>query len=754
MKLRPCYKVVLTLGILIVAVVLTDGVIPRTCSASQTYLERLNAFPSSNVPLIGSAEVFWNKHQVPFIHASDDRDVPFLLGMVHAHLRLGQMEMMRRLSQGRLAEMFGPFAADADHALRIVDYGRAVPEIIQMLPPETRMWIRRYTDGINFYVQRSPSRPPALADLAIKPEPWSMEEIITMGRLGATDVNWFYWFMNLKLQKEPQWADFWERMIAHGSASLPSFGSDAGAPFRLLESAVKSGSNSYAVSGQHTRSGAGLIANDPHLGLMLPNLWVLIGFKSPGYHSVGLSIPGLPMVLVGRNPSIAWGGTNMLSMSSSLYDISDTRVDQLEHRQDRIRVRWWFDRSVTIRNSALGPVISDTTYLKKQGLPRLALKWRGHSASDEFTAFLKVNQAESWEEFRKAWETYAVSGQNIVYADRDGNIGQLMAIEFVPAAAKANKQFIANPNNPEYRWDVRYKSTQLPAILNPESGFLVSTNNIPIRTDPPVSLFGNANDRYRTILAQLQHSAPVDVADLIKIQTDVYSGNSFELAQAIARHASNTNTPTTRLLASLEKWDGLYGVDSSGAAALELAAFHLANDYYRERYGEKTAGYLMRSPAVYTFLKQDLDDPAMQKKFSSALAKAARDYKKYPAWGKLHYLRLRHPLGNIPLIGFPYRFGEYPVAGSTNTVMKRAHPLSNKKHYTTYGANARHISDLSDPDENYFVLVGGQDGFRGSANFLDLFEMWQRNEYLRFPLRLETIRTTFDRRIEINDGQP
>jgi penicillin amidase len=153
-------------------------------------------------------------------------------------------------------------------------------------------------------------------------------------------------------------------------------------------------------------------------------------------------------------------------------------------------------------------------------------------------------------------------------------------------------------------------------------------------------------------------------------------------------------------------------------------------------------------------LYEDLSKPGLQTVLKTALEKAASDFEKYPTWGKLHYLRLRHPLGNIPLVGGPYRFGEYPAPGSTNTVMKRAHPLINEKHYTTYGANARHISDLADMDENYFVLVGGQDGHIGSENFLDLFELWQNGRYIRVPLRLETVRRTFEHHMVFSAGQP
>ena len=729
------------------------GLIPLSI-ADQSYQDRLDAFPIEGVPLAGAAEIFWDKHQIPFIHAADDRDIPFLLGMIHAHLRLGQMEMMRRVAEGRISEMFGPFTSDIDHGLRILDYGRATQDIIRMLPRDTRAWVERYAAGINFYRAQSPSLSPDLSALGIKDEPWTIASVVTLGRLGATDVNWLYWFANLRLKKEPHWQEVWERLVAYGKTSIPSFSTADGAPLQLLHSMVKSGSNSYAVAGSRTASGSSLIANDPHLGLMLPNLWVLVGYKSPSYHVVGLSIPGLPVVLVGRNPTIAWGGTNMLSMSTTLYDISAESYRPVEKRQEVIRVRWWFNHKVTIRRSELGPVISDSKYFKDLDLPRMAIKWRGHEPSDELTAFLKVNRAGSWQAFRSAWESYAVSGQNMIYADRYGNIGQVMAVEFVPAAAAANARLIADPANPQHRWSERFNSLQLPAVFNPDAGVLVSTNNIPVKMEPPVSLFANSNDRYQAILSELQRSHPVTLDDLKRIQTNVYSGTSHKLARTIAGIEEPYSDRAAKLIEQLAGWDGNYTLDSSGAAALELAAYHLASKYYKLRYGDKTAEYVMRSPAVYTFLIEDLNDPTMTSLFAHAIDHAARDLKKYPTWGKMHYLRLRHPLGNMPLIGSAYRFGEYPVPGSTNTVIKRAHPLTNRKHFVTYGANARHVSDLSDLDENFFVLVGGQDGFIGSENFLDLFRLWQQNAYVRFPMRLDTIRATFTHRSIINAKAP
>jgi penicillin amidase len=290
----------------------------------------------------------------------------------------------------------------------------------------------------------------------------------------------------------------------------------------------------------------------------------------------------------------------------------------------------------------------------------------------------------------------------------------------------------------------------LPAAYNPERGFLVSTNNIPVRTDPALSIFGNSNDRWTTITRFLGAKSTLSVADLKSIQTDVYSGNSHALARAISALAPPPTPDNAQLLMHLQDWDGTYTIDSKGAAALELIAYHFASNYYKQRYGEPIADYLRRSPAVYTFIRQDLAESEALPPLMAAIEAAAKDFSTYPTWGKLHVLRLRHPLGNLPLIGGKYRFGDHPVPGSTNTVNKSAHPLSHRPHFVTYGANARHISDLSDQDENYFVLLGGQDGFWGSANFVDLFDLWQKGKYVRVPLRLESVRSTFEHQLIFN----
>jgi penicillin amidase len=517
-------------------------------------------------------------------------------------------------------------------------------------------------------------------------------------------------------------------------------------------SAVKSGSNCFVVSDKKSKTGGALIAADPHVGLMLPNFWVLVGFRSPTFHAVGITLPGMPMILIGRNSDIAWGGTNMLSLSSSLYDISSFSSEDFRKRKESIGVRWWVDRSVQIRETRLGPVISDASLFKKMNLPPLALKWRGHDPSDETTALLKVNRASNWEEFREAFETYAVSGQNFLYADTKGNIGQLLALEFIPTAGRVGRLPIGNPSEPAHVWKDGIRSTDLPAAFNPAEGYLVSVNNVPVRTEPPISLFGNWNDRYHTLSDSLKRNQAVTVKDLMEVQRDVSSQDALSLARVIIEKGKSIRGRGRDVIEALTAWDGLYDTASRGASALTLTASHLVSAYYEQDYGRDTADTLRGSPAVYTFLAEDISEDQSTVRLYQALERAAEDFEKYPTWGDLHFLRLEHILGRAPFIGKRYRFGEYPVPGSTNTVMKSAHLLTDEPHFVTYGANSRFVADLSDPDENYFILLGGQDGFLGSRNYLDMFDLWKEGRYVQFPLRLESIKRSFHHVMKLGSG--
>jgi len=664
------------------------------------------------------------------------------------------MEIFRHVAQGRLSEVAGPLANDIDQSIRVLDLDRSVAETKAGLPEETRVWLERYVAGVNAGRERLEETPADLRAIGVEPAEWTVEDTLTVGRLAAADINWGYWFQVLRLREEDSYPAFRQRLDEFEEEGRSSFGPGTPTVLDPLLSMARTGSNSFVVSSARSASGGALIASDPHLGLPQPNLFFVVGYRAPGTAVVGLTIPGLPMVLEGRSEHVAWGATNMQALSSSVFDLSGRDNGSYETRDEIIRTRLWFDKTVTIRESPWGPLLNDAPLFPADDDQPLALTWRGHRPSDEATAFLKASRARNWEEFRAAFETYAVSGQNMLYADKDGNIGQLLAFEFDPAAGRALEEGpFADPDEPSHRWGNPIPSTRLPASFNPEQGFLISCNNTPVLTDPPMTRNGNANDRFVRLADLLSENGSMTLEKLMAAQLDVYSEASLNAARAIVEHAPD-DAVQTRLLAELRTWDGVYDHESTGAVAYQIVLSELINESYRDRYGDRIAGFLRSSKATHDFVRQDVESGEISpRRIERALRKATNDWRPGMTWGDVHRIRLAHPIGNIPLLGGSWVFDEFPADGSTTTVHKTAHRVTDGEHRATFGSNARHVSDMSDPDENYFVILGGQDGWIGSEHMLDQVPLWREGRYMRIPLRESSVREAFPVRTVIGAGE-
>ncbi|MCZ6454052.1 MAG: penicillin acylase family protein, partial [Alphaproteobacteria bacterium] len=638
---------------------------------------RLRAIPTKGAPLEGAVTIYWNDNQVPFIEAASDDDLAVTLGIVHAHLRLGQMEIARRISQGRIAEMGGPLATDIDHALRILNFGKGIPQTIEMLPPETKRWLDRFVDGVNYYIDQADQAgqlPHEFRVLGFEKEPWTVADVLTLGRLASSDVNWLVLFGALKLRQRPDWPDVWATLTARGSHSVPSYGPGASAQKAALDDILagfsKAGSNAVAVAGWRTKTGAALMANDPHLGVFLPNLWLLAGYKSPSYHTVGMMIPGVPFMALGRNNRIAWGGTNMRALSSDFVDVSKLPPEQFSERVETIGVRWWFDRDITVRETSFGPVISDAPLIEGRDNETLALRWMGHRASDEVTAMLKVSQARNWDDFRGALDGFWVPGQNMLYADVDGHIGQVMAVRLPRRPAAAPDDMVVPANGADY-WQAFSSAATLPAAFDPPEGYLASANNKPAETDIAVGWFFSNDDRITRLRELLSGDGTVDVADLEALQRDVYMGSAVALRDILLARLPDLplegglTENRQRIVDLLRGWDGHYRIDSAGALAFELVTAKFIEAFL----SEDELAVLTPGGHFDEFLGEELirAEPArVAAALGPALDKASEGVEEFGVWGEMHRLGLRHPLGFIPVVGERFRFTDVPVGGSSS----------------------------------------------------------------------------------------
>lgn len=727
----------------------------------ETTLEkRLSDFPKGGLALKGKVTIRWDDHQIPFIEAEHDEDAAFALGLVHAHLRLGQMEIFRRISQGRVAEMGGLLAVDIDHGLRTIDYRRGARKSLAALPQQTRSWLQSFVAGINHYQEKVKTLPHEFRVLGLKREPWTVSDILTFGRLAGTDVNWLVWFNLLKLRGRDDWPRIWARLVENGSDSTPSFGPDgrSGLLQGLLAGFSRSGSNSLAVSPSRSRTGSAIMASDPHLGIYVPGLWIIAGIKSPGYHAVGLMAPGLPIFAIGRNPWIAWGGTNMRAASSDLVDLSSEPVRSIVERRETIRVRWWFDKEVTLLESRWGPVITDAPLLRGMNLPRLALRWTGHEASDELGSMLAVSRARNFAEFRNAFRSFGVPGQNMLYADHRGNIGQIMAVRLPDRAGGRPKDLIVDPGIAGPAWERRRGVMDLPFSLNPEKGFLASANNRPTETGTPIGYFFSPDDRVRRMGEIISTKGRIGIEDVKALQRDVHMESAAKLNRLLLGKLRQTGlasgaTGKARLVIDLlEGWDGSYYSGARAPVAFELFRSAFSAAFYEFTYGTEDWFAFANVARIKSLLIEDIaaaSTDRIKAALSEGLTTAAEGIGNFANWGEMHRLSLAHPLSLLPVVGSRYRFADYPVGGSTDTLMKTAHGSVKGRHYTRYGSNARHIADLSDPDANYFALLGGQDGWINSANYLDQVPLWLEGSYVRVPLRLESVKAQFRHVIEL-----
>ena len=432
---------------------------------------------------------------------------------------------------------------------------------------------------------------------------------------------------------------------------------DAARAKRWLGGLSKSGSNSVAVAASRTDTGSALMANDPHLGILVPNVWLIAGIKSPSYHAVGLMAPGLPIFAIGRNPRVAWGGTNMRAASSDLFDVSDVPAAEIAERSESIGVRWWFDSDVTVRETQWGPIITDVPLLADMGLPPLALKWTGHDASDEIGAMLAVSRAQSFAEFRAAFDDFAVPGQNMLYADVDGNIGRVMAVR-LPGRDGPPADIAVDTDLHDASWSAMRSAADLPHSYNPEAGYLVSANDRPPATDVPVGFFFSRDDRVDRMHALVAADDAVGVETLKALQQDVHMASSVTLrdllvsrldALGMAEDADarreDGDRPAARVGRRIpRRFDRGGHVRAVPATPSPRASTSCSTGRTTGRPSPPSAGARRcwaRRSRRRTRRRCGLRSPP-------GLRRAADGLESFANWGEMHRLSLAHPLANVP----------------------------------------------------------------------------------------------------------
>ena len=500
---------------------------------------------------------------VPHISAASDDDAFFAQGYATAQDRLFQMDGLRRLAGGNLAEIAGAGALDLDRDSRRLRMRRIAEMAYVSLPPGDRAPLAAYARGVNYFIQTHlHALPVEFTLLGYQPRPWSVMDTILIGLHMYRDLTTTWKDEILKRD-----------MLAAGDRAKVDFLFPARSGGEL-----QPGSNAWAVSGAHTASGKPLLANDMHLQYSIPGIWYMVHLRAPGLDVSGVSLPGTPSVIVGHNQRIAWGVTNLH------FDVQDLYIENFDPATGRYFYRGQWEQAREERE--IIPVkgaqaVEMPLWVTRHGplyindaKEHLALRWAAAEPGSFQFPFPELNRAGNWQEFTQALARFPGPAQNFVYADVDGNIGY-HATGLLPIRKGYTGDVPVDGSSGDYEWQGFIPFDQLPSFYNPPAGVIVTANQNPFPPDYPYSVNGNFASHYRSRQIQnlLMARNGWRAADMLAVQKDVYSGFFHYLAQSIvqATHGRHKAQPgelaqAADALELLRRWNGQ--MDKDGAAPL------------------------------------------------------------------------------------------------------------------------------------------------------------------------------------------
>jgi penicillin amidase len=592
-------------------------------------------------------KIYSGDYGVPHIIASGDEDMYFALGYMHAQDRLWQMDLTRRVAEGKLSEIFGSQTIKFDKLFRTIGINRFAYRWYQNISPKSKQILNSYSEGVNTFITDHYNQLPVEFDLLnYKPIPWQPEHSLMVTRMMGWDLNlaWYSDYImgelvnKVGLEKaseifpDSSIAIFKKQIIIDSTETdslreisntnldeTLALGKDF---FKTYESyrdffninCTHMGSNSWVVSGSKTETGKPILANDPHLAFMAPSKWYEVHLKSKDMDVTGMSIAGVPGVAIGHNNVIAWGLTNLMNDDNDFFLLEKDSADENKYKfekqvysldsvREKINVKDSSEVYFTVKNTILGPVVSNLeskgfisendhdTYKNKL----LTFKWTGFENSDEVDAFYKINKAKNWEEFKSGLKEFCVPAQNFMYADTSGNIGCKVAGK-IPIRKTENKNDYIYPSYSNMEWAGFVDFSELPEEYNPRQGYIVTANTNPFdwlktlnRNSYYISYIWEPSSRFDRINSVLQGSFRFNVSEIKILQASYQSPYAREISGYITaafKNYTNIDNETSRVLEMLKNWNGDMPAYDPMGSIYNVFFVNLLKNIYLDELGE------------------------------------------------------------------------------------------------------------------------------------------------------------------------
>ncbi len=730
-------------------------------------------------------EIIRDQWGVPHIYAQSEDDLFFAQGFVHAQDRLFQMDTHRRVGAGRISEIVGPSGLATDRFARYFGWPRAAEAQVAGMGTEVAGVMGSYCAGVNAFISQG-NIPLEFNLLAYRPEPWRYIDTASWGAVLAwgLSVNWESEMLRSLLLETlgpektadlttPYGVDYQsvipDEVVGRGLADAllrdyQQFLSNM--PLSTVPTGKGVGSNNWVVDGKRTSSGRPILANDPHLPPIFPALWYENHLIGGDYNVTGFTMPGVPGVIIGHNEQISWGLTN------AFPDVQDVYIERFHPDDDtlceangqwmtaetvheEIKVRGRKPVRETVRYTQHGPVFSDLLSEDGRGL---SLKWASHSQNDHLRTVLGMNKAANWTQFRESLRHWGFPSQNVVYADKDGNIGYQMP-GLIPIRRKGAGIVPVPGWRDDYEWDGWIPFEELPISFNPDSGMIVTANNRVQGDSYPHFLSSEWLPDYRAkrIKELLDEHNPLTLADNARIQFDTVSLQArhfMRLALPLVDCCKLIHKNCDYVMQQLKKWDydmradliapSLFfgwltfftaavfeqatGPELAKRLLRKRAADGFPLDPYLEVAPELAMKWLASGSPEWVGDIKPLLFPALQKTIAS-LEKKCGPVPEGWQWGNLHSIKLQHPIARIPCLGRSWKPLTIPVSGDGYTVNQSDVKMKFPPDPVGVIASCRMLIDVGQWDNCLAALPGGQSGYPASKHYLDGLADWENGRY-------------------------
>jgi len=752
---------------------------------------------------------------VPTISASNLPDLFFAQGYITAQDRLWQMDMTRRFASGDLAVALGPKYLKYDREQRILGMRQVAARAAANMEPQQRAQFEAYAAGVNAYIeQHRKTLPLEFRFLGYAPHVWTVEDSLLVGLSMTEFLN--HGLYKDKLEKEKilaklgpeltadlfvdtSWRDHppgadsspieletpqestpdeeeqspqgpnqksgSEKQIPRGQSSfpqnpekqIPRFARDDkpfGDPQHADDQHLRPGSNNWVISGAHTASGKPLLSNDMHLDLEIPNVWYEAHLTAGDFDVVGVTLPGMPYVIVGHNLRIAWGFTNLGPNVEDLYvekfnDQGEYLTPQgwvkPEHREEIIRVKGKPEVTLDVLITRHGPIITD---LIPGETRKLALKWTVYDLQATRIPFFAIDSAQNWQEFETAFSQFGAPGQNVVYADVDGHIGY-QATGLIPIRSTGDGSLPVPGDDDAHEWTGYVPYDKLPSVYDPPSGIIATANGRVTSDGYPYELSIQWMSPYRTQRLYKLLNAPKKFtpADMLAIQTDVVSSFDRFCAERFVYAVDHTAHASARAKSAAElmrNWDGTMDVDSPAATIAVFSREKLKELLLQPRLGAEWQDYRWFMSSVWLENVLDHQPPrwlppgysGYDELLTRAVEEAVDDASATRAlslwkWGRVHRVDIQHPFwSHFPILKKGAGTGSLPLSGDEETIKLVA---------PHFGPSERLTVDFSNLDGTTLDIVNGESGNIFDEHYNDQWHAYYHGRTFVLPFSQDAV---------------